>query len=263
MAQLNPPSLQAVGPTSARDADRRAVVRLPEARIRVYIVGLDALRVTGLQAIFEKNTGIDIMREDIASLPSFDRGQDSNVNMVVVGANAGPDIFSVIASIRSAHPDLPIIVMSHASGGEAILRVLMLGAKGFLHEASTAGQFEKAVRMVAAGSIWVPRRVQAELIGRLLAAVESQRPGIAVGASFTGREQQVLNLLLDGSSNREIAQSLKIEERTVKSYVTKLMQKMGVRNRTALTMRAQDRSTTMLSGAQFHSPVGPRPGHEG
>ena len=63
--------------------------------------------------------------------------------------------------------------------------------------------------------------------------------------NFTNREQQVLNLLLDGNSNREIAQSLKIEERTVKSYVTKLMQKMGVKNRTALTMRAQDRSTTI------------------
>lgn len=223
----------------------------------MYVVGLDAMRIVGLQAMFEKNTGIDIMKEGIASLPSSERGPDSTVNMVVVGANAGPDIFSVIASIRSAHPDLPIIVMSHASGGEAILRVLMLGAKGFLHEASTAGQFEKAVRMVASGSIWAPRRVQAELISRLLAVVESQRPGVTSGVSFTGREQQVLNLLLDGSSNREIARSLKIEERTVKSYVTKLMQKMGVKNRTALTMRAQDRSTTMLSAAPFHLPGEP------
>jgi DNA-binding NarL/FixJ family response regulator len=236
------------------------VVRLPETRIRVYIVGLDPLRSTGLQALFEKNTGIDILMEDVALLPERHLGPNSAFNMVVVGANAGPDIFSVIASIRSAHPELPIIVMSHASGQEAILRVLMLGAKGFLHEASTPGQFEKAVRMVAAGSLWAPRRVQADLISRLLTALESQRSGAASGVSFTTREQQVLNLLLDGNSNREIARNLKIEERTVKSYVTKLMQKMGVKNRTALTMRAQDRTTAILSTAPFNLPGETIPG---
>jgi DNA-binding NarL/FixJ family response regulator len=237
---------------------------MQQTRIRVYVVGLDALRVTGLRAIFEKNTGVDIMMEDVSSLPSAHQGPGADVNMVVVGAQAGPDIFSVVASIRSAHPQLPIIVMTHASGQEAILRVLMMGAKGFLHEASTPGQFEKAVRMVAAGSLWAPRRVQADLIHRLLTTLESHRAGQTSAVSFTVREQQVLNLLLDGNSNREIAKSLKIEERTVKSYVTKLMQKMGVKNRTALTMRAQDRSTAVLSPVPLQLPgdVPPAQGSE-
>ncbi len=238
------------------------MVRLPQTRIRVYVVGLDALRATGLQTVFENNSGIDIVIQDMSSLPGLHLGADSAFNLAVVGANAGPDIFSVIASIRSAHPGLPIIVMSHVSGQEAILRVLMLGAKGFLHEACTPAQFEKAVRMVAAGLLWAPRRVQADLIHRLLTTLESQRVAQSNGVSFTSREQQVLNLLLDGNSNREIAKSLKIEERTVKSYVTKLMQKMGVKNRTALTMRAQDRSTSMLSSASLLLPPDPPPSHE-
>ncbi|MES2220504.1 MAG: response regulator transcription factor, partial [Acidobacteriota bacterium] len=201
------------------------------------------------QSIFEKNTGIDILLEDVSSLPASHLGPDSALNLVVVGASAGPDIFSVIGSLRSAHPNLPIIVMSHASGQEAILRVLMLGAKGILHEAAAPAQFEKAIRMVAAGSLWAPRRVQADLIHRLLTTLESQRVSQVGGVSFTLREQQVLDLLLDGNSNREIAKSLKIEERTVKSYVTKLMQKVGVKNRTALTMRAQDRSLSASATA--------------
>jgi DNA-binding NarL/FixJ family response regulator len=97
------------------------------------------------------------------------------------------------------------------------------------------------------------------LIHRLLTTLESQRATQANGVTFTSREQQVLNLLLDGNSNREIAKSLKIEERTVKSYVTKLMQKMGVKNRTALTMRAQDRSTSMLSPAPLPPPADQAP----
>lgn len=261
MAQVNPPALHAVARASAVNADRRAVIRLPEARIRVHVVGLDALRAAGLQAIFEKNTGIDILMEDVDSLPSVERGPDSATHMVVVGGHAGSDILSVISSIRSSHPDLPIVVMSHASGEEAILRLLMLGAKGFLHEASTPGQFEKAVRMIASGSIWAPRRVQAELIGRLLTALDSQRSGVAPGVRFTNREHQVLDLLLDGNSNREIARSLKIEERTVKSYVTRLMQKMGVKNRTALTMRAQDRSSGIRSADPLPLPKKSEPSY--
>jgi DNA-binding NarL/FixJ family response regulator len=220
---------------------------------------LDELRAAGIQALFEDNIGISIITQDIASLPMSNLGTDSAFNLVVVGANAEPDISSVIASIRSGHPGLPIIVMSHASGQEAILRVLMLGAKGFLHEASTPAQFEKAVRLVSTGSLWAPRRVQAELIQRLLATLESQRATQANGVSFTTRERQVLNLLLDGNSNREIAKSLKIEERTVKSYVTKLMQKMGVRNRTALTMRAKDQSKSISSPASLALPPDPPP----
>jgi DNA-binding NarL/FixJ family response regulator len=118
------------------------------------VVGLDALRAAGLQALFEKNTGIDVVMEDISSLQASLQGPDAVFNLAVVGANAGPDIFSVIASLRSAHPELPIIVMSHASGQEAILRVLMLGAKGFLHEASTPGpdpSFVDDARVAARG----------------------------------------------------------------------------------------------------------------
>jgi DNA-binding NarL/FixJ family response regulator len=239
------------------------VVRLQATRIHVYVVGLDALRAAGLQAIFERNTGIDILMEDVNSVPSHAGAPGPIVGMALVGASAGSDIFKVIASIRSTHPNLPIVVMSHASGEEAILRALMLGVRGFLHEGSTPGQFEKAVRMVASGSIWAPRRVQAELIRRLLAARDAQRPGPVTDVNITKREQQVLDLLLAGSSNREIAHSLKIEERTVKSYVTRLMQKMGVKNRTALTMRAQDRSTAIMTSVLSRRSKDLQSGQEG
>ena len=240
VAQSNLSSLHAVMPVSPKDGNRRAVVRLPTTRICVYVIGLDVLRAAGLQAIFEKNSGVDIVLGDALSLPSSDRESDSTINMVLVGTQGIADPLKTIASIRATHPALPVLVMSHTSGEEAILKVLMMGAKGFLHESSSPREFEKALHMVASGSIWAPRRIQAELIQRLLAGRDSEGHGPVARVSFTGRERQVLNLLLDGQSNREIARNLKIEERTVKSYVTKLMRKMGVTNRIALSVRAQD-----------------------
>jgi DNA-binding NarL/FixJ family response regulator len=215
--------------------ESKPVSRFPAAPIRVYVLRSDPLRAAGLQAIFEDNAGIEIIVES-ASDQVGSGWLNPDIKVVVVGTLLGAGTVKLISSIRSARPELNILVMSPTAGDEAILTVLNVGAKGFLHEASTPAEFEEAVRAVASGSIWAPRRLQAELINRLLS---SREPQVTIAnMSFTGREQQVLDLLVGGRSNREIAESLKIEERTVKSHVTRLLRKMSVKNRTALSMLA-------------------------
>lgn len=233
--------LKIVTPTPRqRGVRNRAVSRFPAASIRVYVLGVDPLRAAGLEAVFEDNAGIDIVVETPSTQTSVGKATsgwlDPTIHVIIVGTLAGSGTMKLIGSIRSARPDLNILVMSPAAGDEAVLSVLKLGAKGFLHEGANAEHCEEAIRAVANGSIWAPRRLQAELIDRLLS---SRDTGVApANVSFTGREQQIMNLLMDGQSNREIARSLKIEERTVKSNVTRLLRKMGVTNRIALSMLA-------------------------
>jgi two-component system nitrate/nitrite response regulator NarL len=241
VSQVDPAAMKVVTRNSRsrwagnQESKTKAVSRFPTMPIRVYVLRVDPLRAAGLRAIFEENAGIDIIVEDAADQVGSG-WLDPSVRVVVVGTQLGAGTFKLVASIQSARPDLNILVMSPAAGDETVLTVLNLGAKGFLHEGITAAEFEEAVRSVASGSIWAPRKLQAELIHRLLA---SRAPQVSIeNVNFTGREQQVLNLLVDGRSNREIAHSLKIEERTVKSYVTRLLRKMSVKNRTALSMLA-------------------------
>ncbi len=239
MPKLRAAAFEVVTPTlrqrGVRSHQGGMLSRFPVAPIRVYVLRSDPLRAAGLQALFEDNAGIEINIEPAAG--EVGTGWlDPDIGIVVVGTQLGTGTLKLIESIRSARPDLHILVMSPTAGDEAILSVLNLGAKGFLHEGCTPAQFEEAIRSVASGCIWAPRRLQAELIQRLLAGRDPRFPG--GNASITRREQQVLNLLLDGKPNREIALTLKIEERTVKSYVARLMVKMGVSNRTALSMQA-------------------------
>lgn len=207
----------------------------PAVPIQVYALRLEPLRGAGLQALFAHRAGVDIVLEETRS-PAHRGWLDPAVNVVLIGTQSGAATLELIASIRSARPEAPIIAMSPAAGDEAALAALNLGVKGFLHETITPEQFEEAVRTVASGSIWAPRHLLARLIDRLLLARDTQ--ATAQKPKFTAREQQVMDLLLQGQSNREIASSLDIEERTVKVYVTKLMRKMGVQNRTALSVRA-------------------------
>ena len=97
----------------------------------------------------------------------------------------------------------------------------------------------------SSGSIWAPRRLLSKLIDRLLKVPDSSLTN--ANPHLTGREHQVLDLLLMAHSNREIARQLGIEERTVKAHVGRLMRKTGADNRIELSMRTLNAS--MVPGA--------------
>ncbi|MGA9983814.1 MAG: LuxR C-terminal-related transcriptional regulator, partial [Acidobacteriaceae bacterium] len=86
------------------------------------------------------------------------------------------------------------------------------------------------------GSIWAPRQVLATFVDRALDTSATRRR--RHNPRFTEREEEVLQQLVLARSNREIAQALSIREQTVKSYVARLMRKVGVGNRIALSVQA-------------------------
>ncbi len=220
---------------SSEAAFGEPVAQFPGSVIRVCALLLDPMRAEGLRALFDSNSGIEILIEEAPRSQLGNLWFDPSIRVAILGAQIGDVTATMVKSMRLARPDLQILVMSPAAGDEAVLSVLALGVKGFLHDSASAAEFEKAVRVVASGCIWATRKVQSMLIERLLRGGDVTSP--IVTPTFTKREQQVLSLLLDGRSNREIASSLDIEERTVKAYVASLMAKVGVKNRTALSMR--------------------------
>jgi len=88
---------------------------------------------------------------------------------------------------------------------------------------------------VMSGSIWAPRRVLSKIVDRALG--KAGAPLRSPCPRFTEREEEVLQQLVQARSNREIADALSIQEQTVKSYVARLMRKVGVDNRIALSMQ--------------------------
>jgi DNA-binding NarL/FixJ family response regulator len=139
-----------------------------------------------------------------------------------------------MASLKGTRPDLRVIVTGSGEEG-TILQALVAGAKGYVHEAASPAEFVEAVRIVSQGSVWAPRRVISLFID------VSSTPGRVFPAgrvTFTDREKEVLEMLVAGRSNKEIGSPLGIGERTVKAHVAKLMRKVGVQNRIALSVHA-------------------------
>ncbi len=122
------------------------------------------------------------------------------------------------------------------SAGLPILKAIASGAKGYVDEAASPAEFAQAIRIVSQGSVWAPRKVLSMFIERVSSAPGRIFPAGRV--TFTDREKEVLEMLVAGRSNKEIGAQLGIEERTVKAHVAKLMRKVGVQNRIALSVHA-------------------------
>src|SRR5690242_21320138 len=199
--------------------------------IRIAVVESDPLRFVGFRALFDSEQDFELVSSSVAEL-----AHQENIDLVLLGSRGGPNLFDVMASLKAARPDLRIIVTGSGADDETILKAIAAGAKGYVDEAASAAEFIQAIRIVHSGSVWAPRRVLSMFIERV-----TSHPGRIFPAgrvTFTDREKEVLELLVVGRSNKEIGSVLGIEERTVKAHVAKLMRKVGVQNRIALSVHA-------------------------
>ncbi len=123
--------------------------------------------------------------------------------------------------------------------------LLRLGVKGLLTYAEAAGQLPAALRIVADGGFWVPRRLLSRFVDSILKVMRGR--GMPKGpADLSQREREVLDALLENLSNKEIASRLHISERTAKFHVSHLLAKFGVRRRADLILlHYQNRPATL------------------
>ena len=199
--------------------------------IRIAVVESDPLRFVGFRALFDSESDFELVAaslSDIGGLPGID--------LVLLGSRSGQNLFDVMASLKASRPDLRIIVTGSGMDEETILKAIASGAKGYVDEAASPADFVQAIRVVNQGSVWAPRHVLSMFIERVTSAPGRIFPAGRV--TFTDREKEVLEMLVAGRSNKEIGSALGIEERTVKAHVAKLMRKVGVQNRIALSVHA-------------------------
>lgn len=204
---------------------------IKKSLIRIAVVESDPLRFVGFRALFDSEPDFELVS---ATLPDIAGMQ--GLDLVLLGNRSSQNLFDVMASLKATRPDLRILVTGAGMDEETILKAIASGAKGYVDEAASPAEFVQAIRIVHQGSVWAPRRVLSMFIERVSSAPGRIFPAGRV--TFTDREKEVLEMLVAGRSNKEIGAALGIEERTVKAHVAKLMRKVGVQNRIALSVHA-------------------------
>src|SRR5207253_3177443 len=145
------------------------------------------------------------------------------------------DGVAAIAAIREEFPDARILVLTTYDGDENVFRALESGAKGYLLKDCTTADLLAAIRKVHSGGTHVSDRASAQLAERAMK-----------GASLSPREIEVLKLIAEGKSNKEIGTILFISEGTVKTHVMSIHEKLGVTGRTESVVTAIKRGILRL-----------------
>lgn len=216
--------------------------------IRVGLIADEPIRLAGLASIFEQcaqEGHVPLLPlpgtiEELLSVPTLE--------YLVLDLNSSSGGLRTLESIRRARPEIRLIVIGPPKNEKLILDAIMAGARAYLDSTAGPEVVRQAIEVVTCGSIWAPRPLLAKLIDRLLTVRDSTLTN--ADPHLTARERQVLELILMARSNREIAEKLGIEERTVKAHVSRLMRKTGVDNRIELSMRALRRQLTPQQGGE-------------
>jgi DNA-binding NarL/FixJ family response regulator len=203
----------------------------PQPAIHLVVVDNDPLRLVGFRVLLESAPGFELSYSSFADLDHHD-----HIDIFLLRNQRNQNLFDDVVKLKVFHPNAQIIVIGSGIHDETILAALACGAKGYVDETASAGEFISAARAVGRGSVWVSRKLLSIFVERASGVARS--PSFDGSPAFTPRELEVLEMLVDGRPNREIAEPLGIEVRTVKAHVAKLMRKVGVRNRIALSTYA-------------------------
>jgi DNA-binding NarL/FixJ family response regulator len=184
------------------------------------------------------NAGVQLIAQRTAPPTTIDAQQISvpQAAVYVVDAHASrPATEALVAAIQARRPESHLLFVAEKFDKASAFGLLHLGAKGLLSYPEARGQLPRALKAVSNGGFWVPRALLSSFVDSILHGRPKGRRS-NWSARLSPREIQVLDLLLDNLSNKEIASKMKIAERTVKFHVSNVLTKFGVHRRADLIL---------------------------
>jgi DNA-binding NarL/FixJ family response regulator len=195
------------------------------------------LFLAGVSTLFSGGGDYEVVATGSSASEAIEISRGKRPDLLIMDLNLPGDAFAAISEICGQFASTRIIVFTASTGIDAAVRALDAGASGYLQKGTTADELMVAVRAVLRGETFINQTFAAKVIAALRSA--ALRKIAAQSTRLSIREQQIVQHLLQGRTNREIAGRLAISEKTVKHYMTGLMQKLHARNRLEVVIAAQ------------------------
>ncbi|MBD1845757.1 response regulator transcription factor [Cyanobacteria bacterium FACHB-63] len=207
--------------------------KIKDSTIRVLLIDPQSLMRTGLKVMLE-------MESDLQIVGSVDNAESAIAQLQVLHPDVvlmdSLDGWSAIESILNQLPSTKVLALSTYEQDADILQAMQAGAKGYLLKDMPAPELARAIRLVHCGYSQMAPGLMEKLITNLSIGIKEQPELEEV--MLTPRERDILRLIGQGCTNREIASELHLAEGTVKTYVTRLLSRLLLRNRSQLAIYA-------------------------
>lgn len=199
-------------------------------KIRVLIADDHEVVRVGLRSLLDSVDDIQVVGEAASGEEAVERAEALQPDVVVMDVRM-PEMGGIEACrvIRSAHPEIKVIMLTSYSDDEAVFASLMAGAGGYVLKRIGTTQLVEGIRVVAGGGSMLDPKVTGRVLERLREGDEAEDEAVEV---LTDQERRILDLIAQGFTNREIAEQLFLSEKTVRNYVSNILGKLQVSNRT-------------------------------
>jgi len=207
------------------------------APIRVFLLDDHEIVRRGIADLLHAEPGISVVGEAGTAAEAIRIIPAAKPHVAVLDARL-PDGsgIDVCRDIRSSHPEIRCLILTSYDDNDAIFAAVMAGAAGYLLKEIRGSYLVDAIRQVAQGKSLLDPAVTERLLTRL----REGEPQDQRLASLTDREREVLGLITEGLTNREIGERLFLAEKTVKNYVSGLLAKLGMQSRTQAAVYGAD-----------------------
>lgn len=244
--------------------------------IRVGLVDDQQMVRVGLRMILESEGDIEVCCEAASGEEAIAAAADHTPDVVLMDVRMpGMDGLAATSAVVEANPDVKVVILTTFDDDEYIYGALRAGASGFLLKSADGDTLVNAVRVIAAGEALLAPEVTRRVIERFTSAPavasgdgdtpattpemgvatvsepsdpENYVPSPEAVGDLSERELEVLQLMARGMSNQEIAQALYVSNTTVKTHVSHILTKLGVRDRVQAVVEAYDSGIVLPRG---------------
>jgi DNA-binding NarL/FixJ family response regulator len=216
--------------------------------IRILLVDDDDLMRAGLRAVLSSDDELEIVGEVSGGRGAVGAVRETRPHVVLMDIRM-PDLDGIAATreVLSAMPDAKVVMLTTFEDDDYLFGALAAGASGFLLKRTRPEDLIAAIRTVAEGDALLSPSVTRRVIDR--AGTQPKLARTDALERLTPREREVLELIARGLSNAEIAETLVVEETTVKTHVKRLLAKLGLRDRVQAVIFAYEHGVAEPGGS--------------
>jgi DNA-binding NarL/FixJ family response regulator len=205
-----------------------------DTTIRILLVDDHAIVREGLRALLDDVNGMSIVGEASNGDEAVEMASRLAPNLVLMDLKMpGMPAPDAIRTIRARNPAVQILMLTSYAEDQQVQKVISAGALGYVLKDVAKAELLKAMTTVVKGEPWLHAEAQRLLVNRMRKPVELNPLEL-----LTDRERSVLRLLAQGQSNRSIGKSLQLTEGTVKGYVSNILAKLKLEDRTQAALLA-------------------------
>jgi two-component system nitrate/nitrite response regulator NarL len=207
--------------------------------VRVVIVDDHPLFREGVAATLVSQGDLEVVGEGASAADALALATTLLPDLMLLDLNLPGGGLSAARQVTSACPVTKIVMLTFSEEESDVLASLKAGARGYILKGVSGQELRRIVRGVQSGEVYITPTLAA---GVLMEMAGTERPSQNPLNDLTPRERQILEGVASGHSNKEIGRDLDISEKTVKHYMTNVLQKLQVRNRVEAALLAQRES---------------------